>query len=357
MPNPFAIPGTHYLSRKGLARFSFCLAIAYVSLVLVLMSIEDCLVFHPYSPQRRWAEPPADCETHDLYLHTADGTQIHARWYPCRSARGAALVCHSRAGNLSLAVRAQDVRRWHEEVGVSVLVFDYPGYGRSHGSPSEAGCYAAADAAYDWLAQTQHIAPENLLLVGRSLGTGVAVDLASRRPHRALVLISPFTSVPDVAHHLCPVLPTRALMRNRFDSLARIGACTRPLLVFHGTADNVVPFALGKRLFAAARAPKRFIRVEGAGHRDAVPPAFYVEVRRFLADMAAGAGRQYGRAALAGVVGEPNISPEAPRGPCEACLARRAALGTADRPGGRMGPRDERASDDDSPARTQRHRP
>ena len=357
MPSAFAIPGTRYLSRKGLARFSFCLAIAYVALVLVLMSIEDCLVFHPYSPQRRWAEPPADCEVQDLFLRTLDGTKIHARWYPCRSARGAVLVCHSRNGNLSLAVRAQDVRRWHEEVGVSVLVFDYPGYGRSHGSPSEAGCYAAADAAYDWLAQVQQIAPENLLLLGRSLGTAVAVDLASRRPHRALLLISPFTSVPDVAHHLCPVLPTRTLMRNRFDSLARIGACPQPLLVFHGTADNVVPFALGQQLFAAARAPKRFVRVEGAGHRNAVTPAFFPEVCRFLADLADETRWQNGRAAQAGVVGEPNMTGEALRGPCEVCLVRRAALGTADRPGGRRGHRDERNPDDaDSPG-TQRHRP
>src|SRR5439155_1700348 len=111
-------------------------------------------------------------------------------------ARGVVLVCHSRAGNLSHAVRPDDVRRWHDEVGLSVLVFDYPGYGHSGGRPSEAGCYAAAEAAYEWLTEAQGIPPGQLLLLGRSLGSAVAVELASRRPYRALVLISPLTSMP-----------------------------------------------------------------------------------------------------------------------------------------------------------------
>ena len=291
MPALFPVPCARYLSRKLLVRLALCVAITYISVVLILLALEDSLVFHPYSPSRYWLEPPADCEAHDVYLRTADGTTIHARWYPCPGARGAVLVCHSRAGNLTLAVRPEAIRHWHEVIDASVLVFDYPGYGRSGGSPSEAGCYAAADAAYDWLVQVQRVAPERLLLLGRSLGSAVAVQLASRRPHRALILISPFTSLPDVAHLLCPLLPARTLMRNRFDSLARIRNCPGPLLVFHGTRDRTVPFVLGKRLFAAAREPKRFVRVEGAGHDDGVTADFFADLRHFLADLPDKTGR------------------------------------------------------------------
>src|SRR5262249_37687114 len=109
----------------------------------------------------------------------------------------------------------------------------------------------------------------------------VAVDLASRRPHRALVLLSPFTSLPDVAHSVCPFLPT-SLMRNRFDSLAKIRRCGQPLLIVHGTDDHVVPFALGEELFAAANEPKRFVTVVGAGHGENVVAGFFPALRNFL---------------------------------------------------------------------------
>jgi hypothetical protein len=114
----------------------------------------------------------------------------------------------------------------------------------------------------------------------------VAVDLAARRPHRALVLVSPFTSLPAVVQRLYPVLPARRLMRNRFDSAAKVGRCSRPVLVVHGTHDHLVPFAEGELLFEAANAPKRFVPVAGARHGDSVLAGFFPEVRRFLADTA-----------------------------------------------------------------------
>ncbi len=307
MPLVIPIPGARSLSGKMLGRFVFCLAVAYVSGILILLSIEDDVVFHPYPPSRRWADPPSDCNVQDVALYTANGTQIHARWYPCRDAKGAVLVCHSRAGNLSLAVPPHTIRSWHEQIGVSVLVFDYPGYGYSQGRPSEAGYYDAAAAAYDWLTEVQRISPERLLILGRSLGTGVAVELASRRPHQALVLISPFTSIPDVVHSYCSALPARTFMHNRFDSLARIRQCSRPLLIIHGTRDRVVPMRLGKRLFAAACAPKRFVRVEGAGHSDIVFADLLPELRCFLDDLAEGPVPGKARTALAGVAWHSNI--------------------------------------------------
>ena len=170
----------------------------------------------------------------------------------------------------------------------SVLIFDYPGFGRSGGKPSEAGCYAAADAAFDWLIQNQKVPADHIVIVGKSLGGGVAVDLASRRNHRALVLVKAFTSIPAVAQHLIPIVPANWLMHNRFDSLAKIGNCHRPLFITHGTDDGVIPFSQGQQLYAAANDPKEFFAMEGVGHQ---PPSVTSEclakLRQFLAKKAA----------------------------------------------------------------------
>ena len=113
-------------------------------------------------------------------------------------------------------------------MGQAVLIFDYPGYGRSGGRPSESGCYAAADTAHAWLTAVRRVPADRLVILGRSLGAGVAVDLACRRPHRALVLYSPFTSFPDLAQEKCRWLPARRLLRNRFDNLSKIAGVHAP---------------------------------------------------------------------------------------------------------------------------------
>jgi fermentation-respiration switch protein FrsA (DUF1100 family) len=270
------------LSRRRLARAALVLLGVYALAVTFLLLFEDRLVFHPVPASRRWLPPPAGRTVKDVSLHAADGTALHARWFPRPRARRAVLVCHSRAGNLSLELRPEEVAGWQDVLGASVLIFDYPGYGRSAGAASEVGCYHAADAAYDWLIREQGLASRRLVLYGRSLGSAVAVELASRRPHGALVLVSPPTSLPDTALGQFPLLPARWLMRNRFDSLARIRSCHAPLFVVHGTADRLVSPAQGKELFAAANEPRRFLPVEGARHGDCVRPAFFTALSAFL---------------------------------------------------------------------------
>jgi fermentation-respiration switch protein FrsA (DUF1100 family) len=170
-----------------------------------------------------------------------------------------------------------------ENLGESVLVFDYPGFGLSEGKPSEAGCYAAADAAYDWLTSIARVPAERITLFGVSLGGGVAVDLAARRPARALVLIKTFTSIPDVAAHILPGLPVRRLMVNEFDSLAKIPRCTQPLFVASGTSDHLVPLRLGCRLYEAGNEPKQFYPIVGNRHNEPLTPEFYAALSGFLA--------------------------------------------------------------------------
>src|SRR5262249_1711360 len=148
--------------------------------------------------------------------------------------------------------------------------------------PTEAGCYAAADAAFDWLTKEQGVPPEQVVLYGESLGGGVAVELAHRRPHRALVLVKTFTSIPDVAEQPFPVVPVHWLAHNHFDNLAKIKACKRPVFIAHGSADTFVPFALGRRLFDAANEPKQFVAVEGIDHNGPLEDGFLGELRQFL---------------------------------------------------------------------------
>ncbi len=251
---------------------------AYVAIVVVLKLFEDALVYHPTPDTVQWLPPPADAR--DVMLTSADGAAIHSWWLPCPGATGALLYLHGNAGNLSQ--RRDTVVRLRDTLGLSVHIIDYPGFGKSPGTPSEQACYRAADAAYDWLVAERKIDPAAIVLFGKSLGGGVATHLAIRRDHRVLCLVKTYTSLPDVGSHLYPWLPVRLLMRNRFDSLSRIADCHRPVFVAHGTADELIPFALGQRLYDAANEPKQFLAMRGHAHNDAFPDEFYVALKEFL---------------------------------------------------------------------------
>lgn len=251
--------------------------------------LENRLVFRPaHAP-----EPAAGADgfplsagsphlrAYPLTLTAADGTPVRAWWCPVPGATGAVLYCHGNAGDLN--DRAEPVARVMAELGQSALVFDYPGYGLSGGRPSEAGCYAAADAAYDWL-NGNGVPAARITVVGVSLGGGVAVDLAARRPARAVVLVKTFTSVPDVAAHLMLGLPVRPVMVNRLDSLAKVGRCRQPVFVASGTHDRLIPYRHGLRLYAAAPGPKRFYPLAKSDHNDPLTPGFFAALLEFLAD-------------------------------------------------------------------------
>jgi uncharacterized protein len=271
------------------------LVLAYGGVFIVLLALERWLVFRPTSYTDQWLDPPAAIRAEDLWLSLEGGVKIHAWWCPpagWEPSHGALLYAHGNAGNLSH--RAEGVRRWQERFAYAVLIFDYPGYGRSTGKPSETGCYAAADAVYDWLLREKDVPAEQIVLYGGSLGGGVAIDLAVRRPYRALVLVNTFTSIPDMAARLYPWLPARRFIRNRFENRAKIGKTAGRVFIAHGTADRMIPFSMGEELYAAAPEPKRFFPLEGFDHNNAPGPDFYVAMKDFLAEVAAsrtGAGQ------------------------------------------------------------------
>ncbi len=203
----------------------------------------------------------------DVWIDTRDGVRLHAWWVPRDGARFATLYLHGNAGNVTH--RAPQIREI-VAAGSSILMLDYRGYGKSTGRPTERGLYSDGDAAFANLVGRGYSA-EQIILHGESLGTAVAVELASRRTCAALVLEAPFTSASDVAGTVIPVLGPMLL--RGFNSVAKIRGIRAPKLFMHGDHDDIIPLRLGQALFAAAPDPKSFWIVEGAGHNDILETA------------------------------------------------------------------------------------
>ena len=228
-------------------------------------------------PQGDW-DLQAQAGAQDLWLTTEDGVRLNAWWFPKPRALYATLFLHGNAGNVTHRVdRAQAIA----SAGSAVLIPDYRGYGKSTGHPSERGLYKDASAAYDALLRPGY-EPDRIVLQGESLGSAVAVELATRRKCAALILESPFASLNKMAATLLPFVGP--LVAHGFDTYARIARVHAPLLVIHGDADEIVPFSQGEAVFRAANEPKQFWRVADAKHNDllyAAGEAYVVRLRAF----------------------------------------------------------------------------
>lgn len=250
-----------------------------------LRALETSVVFHPQTDKQSWYAAPAGVHIEDVWLQTRDGERIHAWWLPHPQAEGAVLYFHGNAGNIShFGARAYGLRTALKR---SVLLIDYPGYGKSSGKPSEAGCYAAADAGHDWLLQTAKYPPQTLVVFGESLGGGVATHIASTKPHQALVLVRTFTSIPDIARSKVITSSAAPLVKNTFDNLGRISKCTQPKFIAHGDRDKLIPLAQATQLYEAAGRPKHFYLMEGHGHSDPWPDEFLPRLANFVNEYSA----------------------------------------------------------------------
>jgi uncharacterized protein len=237
---------------------------AYLLIAFGYWFWQDRLVYFPGVPAG--APPPAaGLEVREEWIGTSDGERLHA-WLsrPGGETKGAVLVCHGNGGNLAMRLPLAET---FGAMGLAVLLFDYRGYGASSGKPSEEGTYLDAEAAHDFLAKATGIPPERITAYGESLGGAVAIELARRRKVGAVIVESAFTSMADIGSSIYPWLPVRLLLRSRYESAAKIGALGVPVLVIHSPEDDLIPFEHGKRLFAAASEPKRFLSTSGR-HND-----------------------------------------------------------------------------------------
>jgi pimeloyl-ACP methyl ester carboxylesterase len=198
----------------------------------------------------------------DLKLATGDGETLQAWYAPARRGKPTVLFLHGNGGEIS--DRADRFAAYRAQ-GFGVLFLSYRGYGASTGSPSEQGLVSDARAAYDWL-MAGGLEPQEIILVGESLGSGVAVQLAAERPVKAMALEAPFASAANVAAAAYWWLPVRLLMKDKFDSFAFIARVKVPLLVIHGDQDGIVPLSEGEALFAAANEPKEMVVIPGGDH-------------------------------------------------------------------------------------------
>ncbi len=227
--------------------------------------LDKAFIFHP-DPQIMATPAMVGLVYEDIYFQTADGLRLNGWFVPGADPDGVMIWFHGNAGNISH--RVDNLRRFHEETGLSIFIFDYREYGRSEGSVSEEGTYRDAEAALGWVFSRTGLASNRILYFGRSLGASVAVELALHAPPRALILETPMTSVRDMARKIFPLLPLGPLIRTEYDSLSKIGKIRVPVFILHGDRDEVVPIELGRRLYEAANSPKEFYVIPGASHND-----------------------------------------------------------------------------------------
>ena len=250
----------------GKARFVLLGAmVGYLATCVALWGCQNRLIFEPQATERAAADFTFAIDEVTIPMRAG---RIHGWWIPAakREAK-VVLYLHGNGETVSSSVREIAPLR---ELGYSVLLIDYRGFGRSEGAfPSEASVYEDAEAAWSYLVRSRGVAPDNLYIYGHSLGGAVAIELARRHPEAAgLVVESSFTSIYDMARleKRYAMLPLDLFLNQRFDSLRKVGSLKLAVLYLHGTADEIVPFAMGRRLFAASGGSASFVAIPGGGH-------------------------------------------------------------------------------------------
>jgi fermentation-respiration switch protein FrsA (DUF1100 family) len=244
----------------------------------VLSALADRAIYYPMKyPAGDWSVQRV-LAAEDRWITASDNIRLHAWWVPSSASSLATVFLHGNAGNIThraghaLAITS---------AGSSVLLLDYRGYGKSDGTPSEAGLYADADAAYESLTHSGY-PPERIVLHGESLGCAVAVDVAVRKQCAAVILEAPFESMRRMAARVVPFVGP--LLVHGFDTLRKVRRIRVPLFVMHGDQDEIVPFSQGTAVYNAAPQPKSFWRVEGGHHNDlleAAGPDYVTRLRTF----------------------------------------------------------------------------
>ena len=243
---------------------------------------EDLFIFQPATwEDRNWAQL-SGLPLEEVWLPVDETVTVFGWFIDAGPTTPVLLWCHGNAGNVSH--RLENIRQLYQR-GISVMIFDYRGYGQSTGEPSEAGLYQDALASYDYLIQQRRISPERLIIFGRSLGSSVAGEVAIRRTSAGLMLEGSFPSIQAMSDHHYFGLPAQWFMDVDFNLAKKVRMLQVPLLVIHGERDSIVPMALGRQVFEAAQEPKRWYAVSGAEHND-VPfvggESYYREMALFI---------------------------------------------------------------------------
>jgi len=244
---------------RMLSSLVFIVAAFCIGVLSLLYVFQEKMIFFP---GKRIVDTPEiiGLQYEDVYLVTEDDVRVHGWYVPHVDEKATVLFFHGNAGNISH--RLDSISIFHD-LGLSVFIIDYRGYGRSEGRPSEKGTYRDALAAWNYLVDDRRLRPDEIILFGRSLGGGVAAGLAARVSPAAVILESTFTSIKELGKHYYPYLPVSWIARVRYPVDEDISSFNCPVLVIHSEQDDVVPYRHGQRLFANAREPKMFLPISG----------------------------------------------------------------------------------------------
>jgi len=256
------------------------LLIFYLAFLITIYFMQDRML---YFPEREVVQTPNDIglEYEEVTLQTFDNVTISGWYIPAKHEKGVLLFCHGNAGNISH--RLESISIFHN-LGLSVLIFDYRGYGKSEGKPSEKGTYRDAEAAWDYLVEVKQKSPDRIIIFGRSLGAAIAADTAHKKTPAGLILESGFLSVPEMGKKHYPWIPVKYLSKFHYSTIDKIPLVTCPKLIVHSPDDEIVPFEHGKFLFEKAGQPKEFLQIKG-GHNEGflISEDIYIEgLRKFV---------------------------------------------------------------------------
>ena len=256
-------------ARRWLAALAGLAVLVYLAAIGYLRVNERAFVFEPAERSVRAPAATLALAERRVTYPSTDGVVVSAWVVPAAepALNMWLLICHGNLGNIGYQQRPE-YYALVRDLGVNTLAFDYRGYGESSGSPDEAGLYSDATASYEYLTHTLSVPADRIVIFGHSLGSAVAIELASRVPAAGLIVEGAFTSVVDRGQELFPLFPVSLISTQRFPSLDRIARIAMPKLFLHSPEDTVIPYAHGKRLFDAALGPKRLVEVRG-GHEDA----------------------------------------------------------------------------------------
>ena len=215
-----------------------------------------------YYPEHIISADPSNIglEFESVSFITEDRVKLSGWFIPSEGASGVILFCHGNAGNISH--RLESIEIFHR-LGLNVFIFDYRGYGRSEGKPSEIGTYRDVEAVWQYLVKERQVSPNRVVVFGRSLGGAVAAWLAHKHTPAALILESAFTSAPDIAVKIYPYLPARLLSRFEYNTAEYLDEVDCPVLIVHSREDEIMPFSHGQQLFERAKGPKEFLEISG----------------------------------------------------------------------------------------------
>jgi len=248
-----------------LIKFLLAIALFYLTAMIAIYFAQALFIYAPQMPSRDLVASPADIglEYESLNLLTIDKERINAWHIPAESqAAKTVLFFHGNAGNISH--RLETIKIFHL-LGFNILIIDYRGFGKSTGKPSETGTYLDADRAWQYLIEEKGLSNKEIIIFGRSLGGGIATELAKKVQPTMLILESTFTSMPEVSAVHYPFMPTNLIVKHRYETINKLKDIHCPILFAHSKNDEVIPYEHSQRNFAAAHAPKQFIELQG-GH-------------------------------------------------------------------------------------------